>query len=100
MIAFPTSKQLLAKTPHNNLVRACKIYLENDFIIVGFKALANFTYRVTMPFLNCVERANQDLLIAILPKLRSDLDDKKTKHSQGLSCRVNTHENGGQRFAK
>lgn len=49
-------KQLLAQTPLNNLlIRACKIYLESDFILAGFKALANFTYRVTMPFLNCVE---------------------------------------------
>ena len=34
----------------NLLIRACRLYLENDFIIVGFKALANFTYNVTVPF--------------------------------------------------
>ena len=50
----------------------------NDFILAVFKALANFTYRVKMPFLNCVERASQDLLVNILPKLCSDLAEKKT----------------------
>ena len=45
---IPYFKQLLAQTPLNNLlVCACKIYLENEFIVAGFKALANFTYRVT-----------------------------------------------------
>ena len=76
---IPYIKQLLDVTPLNNLlVRACKIYLENDFIRAGLKALEDFTYRVTMPFLNCVERANQDLPIDMLPKLCSDLAEKET----------------------
>ena len=76
---IPYIKLLLSQTPLNNLlVRACKIYLDSDFITAGFKALANFTYRVTMPFLNCVEKGTQDLLVDILPKLCKDLSNKKT----------------------
>ena len=64
-------RQILNDIPMNNLlIRACQLYLENDLIITGFKALANFTYNVTMPFLNFVEKANQDCLIELLPKLR------------------------------
>ena len=48
---IPYFKQILNHTPLNNLlIRACRLYLENDFIIAGFKALANFTYNVIMPF--------------------------------------------------
>ena len=47
---IPYFKQILNHTPLNNLlIRACRFYLENDFIIAGFKALASFTYNVTMP---------------------------------------------------
>lgn len=50
--------------------------MENDFILAGMKALANFTYNVTMRFLNCVEVENQDTLVNILPKLFTDLQTK------------------------
>ena len=71
---IPFFRQILNETPLNNLlVRACRIYLENDFIIAGLKALANFTYKVTMPFLNFVERTDQDSLVDVLPKLCTDL---------------------------
>ena len=61
--------------PLNNLlIRACRIYLENDFILAGLKA--NFTYKVTMAFLNCVEISNQNKLFNILPKLCKDLANK------------------------
>ena len=75
---IPYFKQVLDETPLNNLlVRACRIYLENDFIIAGLKALANFTYKITMPYLNCVERSDQNTLAEILPKLCADLAEKK-----------------------
>ena len=48
---IPYFRQILNDTALNNLlIRACRLYVENDFIIAGFKALANFTYNVTMPF--------------------------------------------------
>ena len=43
-------RKVLDETPLNNLlVRSCRIYLEHDFIIAGLRAVANFTFRVTMP---------------------------------------------------
>ena len=64
---IPYFKQVLDETPLNNLlVRACRIYLEDDFIIAGLKALANFTYKITMPYLNCVERSDQNTLVEIM----------------------------------
>ena len=48
---IPYFRQIDNDTPLSNLlIRACRLYLENDFIIAGFKPLANFTYNVTMPF--------------------------------------------------
>ena len=48
---IPYFRQILNDTPLNNiLIRACGLYLKNDFIIAGFKVLANFTYNVTMSF--------------------------------------------------
>ena len=69
---IPYFWQILNDTPLNNLlIRACRLYLENDFIIAGFKALANFTYNVTM-------KTNQDCLVELLPKLCVDLANWKT----------------------
>jgi hypothetical protein len=71
---LPQFTKLLERTSKNNmLVRACRLYLECDFIIAGLKALSNFTYEVTMPFLNCVERVNQSDLCRIIPNLFEEL---------------------------
>ena len=76
---IPYFRAVLDETPLNNLlVRACRIYLENDFIIAGLKALSLFTYNITMPFLNLVEKSDQDTLVNILPQLCSDLAQRKT----------------------
>ena len=58
---------------NNLLVRGCRLYLESDYIAVSLKALSNFTYRVTMPYLNAVERVDQNDLMKILPQLCNDL---------------------------
>ena len=71
---IPQFQKLLQKTHTNNLlVRACRLYLESEFIVASLKALSNFTYRVTMPYLNAVEKCDQNQLLDILPKLCSDL---------------------------
>ena len=63
-------KKILDDTSCSNLlVQACKIYVENEYIIAAFKALVYFTFKVTMPFLNCVERCNQNSLLPILKNL-------------------------------
>ena len=55
---LPIFQKILSETTQNNmLVQACRLYLENEYIIAAMKALANFTYQVTMPYLNFVEKA-------------------------------------------
>ena len=65
---IPYLRKLLDETPLNNLlVRACKVYLENEFVLSGLKCLAIFTYKITMPFLNMVEKSDQNKLCELLP---------------------------------
>ena len=55
--------------------------------MAGLKAISNFTYHVTMLFLNCVERVDQNALCSIIPDLFQELqngnlicDDLKPVH--------------------
>jgi hypothetical protein len=58
---IPQFQKLLERTTKNNLlVRACRLYLESEYIIASLKALSNFTYRITMPYLNAVEKGDQN----------------------------------------
>lgn len=71
---LPQFHKLLERTSRSNLlVRACRLYLESEFVIAGLKALSNFTYYITMPFLNCVERVDQNALCTILPHIFQEL---------------------------
>ena len=45
--------------------------------MAAVKALGYFTFKVTIPFLNCVEQCNQNLLLPILKQLYDDLKDGK-----------------------
>ena len=71
------------KQSNNQLVQACRIYLECDFILIGLKVLYWFTFKVTMPFLNMVELSTQKDL-DILPKLHDD-------HSAGVLDRLSEY---------
>ena len=65
---------LLAETPKSNLlVEACRLYLECEFLLTELKVLSYFTFKVTLPFLNFVEKNNQEKLLIMLPKLHEDL---------------------------
>ena len=71
---LPYFRKILVETPLKNLlVRACRIYVDNKFIAAGLKALAIFTFKVTMPFLNFVEKSIQEDLVKVLPQLFVDL---------------------------
>ena len=59
------------------LTEACKLYLESEYIVAALRSLANFTYNATMPYLNCIERSNQDDLVNILKQLFADLKEGK-----------------------
>ena len=57
------------------LVQDCCLYLECDYVISALKAFANFTFYVTMPFQNCVEKTDQNDLVKILPQFYDNLSE-------------------------
>ena len=63
---------------NNQLVQACRVYLQCEFVIIGLKVLSWFTSAVTLPFLNMVEKSKQSDLLKILPELHKDLKERKT----------------------
>ena len=75
---IPLFQKLLEATHHNNmLVQACKLYLECEYIHAAWRTLAYFTYYVTMPFLNCIEKNDQNDLVQLLPNLHQELCEHK-----------------------
>ena len=77
----PQFQKLLERTSKNKLlVKASRLYLESDFVITGLKALLNFTYPVTMPFMNCVKRVDQNALCSIIPNILQE------SQNGNLSC--------------
>lgn len=71
-------KDLLATTKSNNLlVLACRIYVENEFLLSCFAALAYFTYRVTFPYFNFCEKSTQIEAREVFPQLFKDLECMK-----------------------
>lgn len=71
-------KDLLKRTKSTNLlVRACKLYVENSYLVNSFKALAIFTNEVTMPFLYFNEKSTQEDCVKMFPELYRDLCDKR-----------------------
>ena len=72
----------------NQLVEGCKIYHSSELFITELERLASFNHFVTFPFLNCVEVSEQECLLNILPKLYSNLLQKKRQtHWKNLLCR-------------
>ena len=53
------------------------MYIKSEYICGALKALGCFTYKVTMPFLNCAEGCNQNSLLPILKSLHNDLPNGK-----------------------
>ena len=75
---IPQFEKLLNTTSYNNLLgQACRLYLECGYVIFALKALDNFTFYVTMPFLNCVEKTDQIDLVKISPQLYDDFSGSK-----------------------
>ena len=72
--AFPLLQSLLEETWKSNLlVQACKIYLDCELFLTELQLLAYFTKKITLPFLNCVEKCSQEQLLEILLLLYQDL---------------------------
>ena len=71
---IPIFQNILEETTNNNLlVQACRLYLENEYTFAALKALSYFTYKVTMPYFNFVEKSDQNDLCKTLPVLYEDL---------------------------
>ena len=72
--AMPMINILLDKTHLvNKHVEAARMYTQCDFFLTELIVIAYFSYHVTLPFLNFVEKSTQDTLLKILPKLYEDL---------------------------
>ena len=69
---------ILESTTHNNLlVQACRLYSQSEYVRAALKALGYFTFKVTMPFLNCVERCDQNSLLPLLKQIHEELKEGK-----------------------
>ena len=55
------------------LIEACKLYVNCELFITELHLLVVFTHKVTLPFLNCIEKSTQEELLKIFPKLHCDL---------------------------
>lgn len=53
----------------------CTLKVDYDFFLTELDVLAEFTHRVTLPLLNCVEICNQKELIPIFQNLYKDLSN-------------------------
>ena len=72
--AYPIIKLLLNEVQETNqLVEACKIYIESEIFQTELEVLAYFNHKVTFPFLHCVEKSTQLDLLSIFPQLYKDL---------------------------
>ena len=58
----------------NQLVQACKLYLQVDYVNIALKCIAWFTYKITLPLLNMCEQETPKALLVLLPNLWKDLD--------------------------
>lgn len=61
----------------NMLAQAVAVYLSNPFVLAGIEALANFTKRLTFPYLNFSEHANQKDCVELLPSKYEDVSMTK-----------------------
>ena len=72
--ALPQITKLLMETWRSNLlIESCKLYVNCELFTTELHLLAIFTHKVTLPFLNCIEKSTKDKLLKIFPKLNCDL---------------------------
>ena len=69
-------KNTLSDTGSNNqLVQACELYLDIEYIEVALRCVAWFNYKVTLPFLNMCELETPETLLSILSALYHDFNN-------------------------
>ena len=62
----------------NQHVEAAHMYTHCEFFHTELKVIAYFSYHVTLPFLNFIEKSTQNTLLEILPKLYEDLKNNSS----------------------
>ena len=70
--AFPLF-QSLPNLEINFFFQVYKIYLDCELFLTELQLLAYFTKKITLHFLNCVQKCSQEQLLEILPLLYHDL---------------------------
>ena len=77
--AIPLLKILLNEAPNRNLhTESVRIYIECDFFSMALAVLSFFSYKVSFPLLNCVEKCSQTELCVIFPNLYKGLLERDT----------------------
>ena len=65
---------------NNMLVQACKLYTNNDFVLVALKCMAWFTLKVMLPFLNMCELQKQSDLLCHTAIVKTGLGITENEH--------------------
>jgi hypothetical protein len=85
-------RELLRTTKSNNLlVLALRVYIDNEFLLSCFAALANFNYHVTFPYFYFCEKATQELALDVFPRLQKDLECKKVDTLKDFAVNFSFH---------
>ena len=72
--AIPLLTMLINDAPNQNLhTESVRIYIECEFFSTALAVLSYFSYKVSLPLLNCIENSSQSDLCTIFPKLHEDL---------------------------
>ena len=76
---MPLLQRLLNETDHSNQhTEAAWMYIDCEFFVTEMQVVSFFSYHVSLPFLNLVEKGDQSRLLEIFPKLYRDLKEGKT----------------------
>ena len=68
--AIPLLTMLLNEAPNQNLhTESVRIYIECEFFSTALAVLSYFSYKVSLPLLNCEEKSSQTDLCVLFPKL-------------------------------
>ena len=86
---LPLLQRLLNETTCSNLlVESCKLYLDCEFFLTELRLLSYFSYKVTLPLLNCVEISDQNTLLSLFPKLYTDLKNCDLTTFKTVCCSI------------
>ena len=77
LCALPQLTLLNESWKNNLLIEACKLYVDCELFIAELHVLAIFTKKVTLPYLNAMEKLTQRELVEMFPRLYQDLMDHK-----------------------